>query len=208
MSITKKIHQIATAAEKVRGSTNLLAPPITADEIKNLENSLSVKLPSQLLELLGVANGETPYICQDTPEEYRHNSEQCHNEDPMLFLDFPFYNSRSIAREYNLEREIEDGLGSGSEISVYPSYKVKPLERNPLWIPFAGSQGDFFSIDLDPGGDGIKGQILLQGASAFNNFTISDDLESFLDLIISHYENSRFLNKDFSWTNEIIASFE
>lgn len=81
--------------------------------------------------------------------------------------------------KYEVKRtyfNFEEGLSS------YPEGAIKQKYYHIKWLPLiADGGGNFIGIDLDPGENGIKGQVIVFGRDEQEMFVVSNSWDEFLD---------------------------
>lgn len=118
-----------------------LAPPATDAEIASLEQALGMSLPADFVACLKIHNGQ-------------------HGNSRGLFDDAEFLSTSRILQEWRIWKGLLDG-GDFEDAESSPQSGIRPLWWSPAWIPFTyNGAGDHLCLDLDPAGEGARGQII------------------------------------------------
>ena len=118
-----------------------LNPPANDKEIKELGDTLGLSLPSELIELLKIHNGQK-------------------GNAAWLFDSQEFLSTHRIIDEWNNWNSFSHGATfpqkpASSELGIKDDW------WNNKWIPFCSNgSGDHYCIDLDPTNFGTRGQII------------------------------------------------
>lgn len=118
-----------------------LAPPATDTEIILLEQALGIQLPADFVACLKIHNGQ-------------------HGNSHGLFDDAEFLSTSRILQEWQIWKGLLDS-GDFDDAESHPESGIRPLWWSPGWIPFTyNGAGDHLCLDLDPAGEGTRGQII------------------------------------------------
>jgi cell wall assembly regulator SMI1 len=118
-----------------------LNPPAAEDDIAALETKVGVRLPDDLRASL-----------------LRHDGEDV-DDGPALAAGMPLLGVDGIDSEWTLWTDMQ--ARGEFEAGPEPSTVIRTDEWfRRGWIPFAGSDGQDFCIDYDPGPDGRAGQLV------------------------------------------------
>lgn len=80
-----------------------------------------------------------------------------------------------------------------SSVSVKPGV-VKQVYANKLWIPFAYDWGgNHLGIDLDPGVNGIRGQVINFGRDEDRKRAIAPNVTAFVQWLVGQLQVGNFL---------------
>lgn len=146
----------------------------TPSSIASLEKDLGFELPEELSELYLLYNGE--------------------GEGGVdVFSDYKFL---SISEIYSAIDSLSEDQLHFSELEKFPCYPPEAIKRLPYveyWVPFAGnSAGNYIGIDLDPGKNGVCGQVINFGTDEFFRVKIADSFKSFLEKILCGYRQQKY----------------
>jgi cell wall assembly regulator SMI1 len=118
-----------------------LKPPASDIHIRNLEQQLGVKLPTDFVECLKVHDGQR-------------------GAASPLFRDSNYLSSQSILDEWVIWKGLLDG-GDFDGVKAEAGAGIQPVWWSPKWIPFThNGTGDHLCLDLDPAVGGRVGQII------------------------------------------------
>ena len=152
-------------------------------ERSNLEQILNSPASEQELSAAEAALGVA--LSAEFHDLYRlHNGGSTSND---LFCGLSFMSLETVIAQWQstgrgLEDLDEDDLRSiEEELSVEPLGAIKQQYFNRAWIPFAtDGSGNFVGVDLDPGENGSRGQVINFGRDDLEMFVIAPDIAGFL----------------------------
>lgn len=86
--------------------------------------------------------------------------------------------------EYTVQRQYFD-FDSQLNLSCRPENSMRLKYFHVKWLPLIhDGGGNYIGVDLDPGQQGVKGQIIVFGRDEEDMFVVSRSWEDFLDLLI------------------------
>jgi len=119
-----------------------LRPPVTAEALTALEQSLEFPVPTELQAWLAIHDGQPP-------------GSRIFSLDGWVFL-----GAAEVAETHRAFRELLAN-GEFDEIVETTDGKAKPHWWSNDWVPFMfGGGGDYLVVDLDPTEAGTKGQVV------------------------------------------------
>jgi len=125
-----------THAPEMRDDLLLGATP---EEIKTAEESMHIKLPSDVKDSYLIHNG------QNTIGAY-------------LIGDWQLLPLKDMLRQWE---NLRKSSNESADVKGEPHGPVRDDWWNPKWIPFAyDGAGDFYCVDLDPPSEGTVGQVI------------------------------------------------
>lgn len=146
----------------------------TPSAIDSLENDLGIDLPVGLSDL---------YLQYDGEGEGGGD----------VFSDYTFL---SISEIYSAIDSLSEDALQFSELEKFPCYPAGTIKRIPYveyWVPFAGnSAGNYIGVDMDPGENGVSGQVINFGTDEFFRVQIADCFETFLEKLLCGYLQKRY----------------
>lgn len=151
-----------------------LNPPATEADINQLEITIGLTLPDELKQLYRLHNGESG--------------------NAGLFFGLPFISIEEALAEWKVWESLADSTTSldNSIISV-PSNHIKEQYINTRYLPISKDYGgNNIGIDLDPGPDGISGQVINFGRDENTRYVIAPSLSGFMEFILHHVKNNNF----------------
>ncbi|BAY29595.1 putative glucan synthesis regulatory protein [Nostoc carneum NIES-2107] len=174
-----------------------LNPGATAEEIQALETQIQNELPSSFKEL------------------YKWHNGQRSGTYPGLFYGLEFLSLVEVSANWQVWAElVDDDINKHILCQSYSPGKVKEVYANKKWVPFAFDWGgNHLGIDLDPGEQGIRGQVINFGRDEEVKFIFGDNLESFLNWFITQLESGNYIlsseedTKSFSTKNPQMIHF-
>lgn len=93
------------------------------------------------------------------------------------------------SREYRKEYEESDAYSSLDEESTsYPVDAIRRLYFNPGWIPLGDWDGNCYGVDLDPGPNGVSGQVINFGRDEDHKYVLALSWAHFLEDIADELE--------------------
>ena len=143
-----------------------LNPPITKEEVEELQSTLGFSIPNELLELLKIHNGQK-------------------GNAGWLFDGQEFLSSSRIIDEWKVWKGLLDG-GNFDGFCSEPEKGIKDDWWNDKWVPFTyNGCGDHFCIDADPDVGGNFGQVITMWHDAGERErlapSLADWLKSYVD---------------------------
>lgn len=118
-----------------------LNPPASDEEIKELADTLSLTLPSDLIALLKIHNGQK-------------------GETAWLFDSQEFLSTHAIIDAWNNWNNFSKS-DEFPQTTIQADIGVKEDCWNIKWIPFSSNgSGDHYCIDMDPSNDGKSAQVI------------------------------------------------
>jgi len=204
MQDTEKLVQIDQLVSRFHGVPTVLNEPVSISNLERLQKSLP-NISSEHLELLKFADGE-----RTAPQSLK-------NADPfltgfMFFYDYEFYAVDKIISGYSRQKKISKEIEwLNTWIPDYPIGTVKNTYWNPSWIPIAGSEGEYISIDGDPNEAGVIGQIIVHGGSLDYNIQVAPSLDALLSKLLHSYNNNTYLDHDVKrviWSHQLVQDLE
>jgi len=169
------LKQIQTISQPIFSTVN---PPATEDEITLLENTLAVQLPDGFRNYLSIFNGQ-----QEQEPFIGYNS----------FLSIP-----AIIETWSM---MNDLFEDEEQVDWIDEDRIKPLIWNKKWIPFTDFEGSTHLIlDLDPGKNGVSGQIFKYHSGMSYQKVIANSFEEFSNEILKRFQANRI-----SYTDGVIA---
>lgn len=151
-----------------------LNPPATEADISRLETLTGITLPDELKQLYRLHNGESG--------------------DAGLFFGLPFISIDEAIAEWKTWEGLADSTATlDSNIISVPDGHIKERYVNTRYLPISKDYGgNNIGIDLDPGADGISGQVINFGRDEDTRYVIAPSLGGFLEFILHHVKNNNF----------------
>ena len=119
----------------------ILNPPATERQLDEAEDALGVKLPPDVRESYLIHDGQ-PY-------------------GGGLFGGCDWHSLENVVREWTVWKELLDGGDFDDISSDADGRTIRTDWWNPRWIPFTqNGGGDSHCFDLEPGPEGVVGQII------------------------------------------------
>lgn len=161
----KIIETITLSNHSVRGAGPSL--------IQDLERELGVDLPVELVDLYLHTNGN--------------------NDDTGVFSGYQFL---SIEEIYQAIDSLTEGASNFNELETFPCHPegtIKKVSYSEYWVPFGGKDtGNYIGVDLDPGPNGISGQIINFGPEEYFRVQIAESLQDFLEELLDGYRREEY----------------
>lgn len=151
-----------------------LNPPATEADISRLEITTGLVLPDELKQLYRLHNGESG--------------------NAGLFFGLPFINIDEALAEWKAWESLSSSTASiDSSIISVPANHIKEQYVNTRYIPISKDYGgNNIGIDLDPGPDGVSGQVINFGRDEDTRFVIAPSLAGFMEFILHHVKNGNY----------------
>jgi cell wall assembly regulator SMI1 len=148
-----------------------LNPGATNQEVENLEQHLSIELPTAVGEFLSEHNG------------------QSERAKVGVYLGSRINSTRDIRDQWDSWRSIDEeamNVDCADFMSSKPEGVVKPMYTNRLWIPLTHDfGGNHVGLDFDPGYKGKKGQVIRFGRDVDQKVLVADSFDEFLNEMIA-----------------------
>lgn len=145
---------------------SFLSQSATIEEIEDLERTLEVSLPTGLRKLYQLHNGEL------------------HGE-PGLFFGMSFLPLSTVLSEWQSCATLADDRAM-NDVPFYaiPPETIKDQYISNKWIPFAADfGGNFLAVDLDPGPNGLSGQVINFGIKENTRHVVAKSVEDLIEFI-------------------------
>lgn len=152
-----------------------------------------------------IAAAEAHLGCVFPPELralYRlHNGQK---QGGGLFFDWPFLSLEEMQKEWDSWRDLEgyyQDLFSTDAISV-PRGWIREVYTSRGWLPFSKDYGgNALAVDLEPGPQGQRGQVIVCGRDYDIKQVLAPDLASFFQYFVSQIEQGAY---DISEDDEVL----
>ncbi|MFD1888041.1 SMI1/KNR4 family protein [Paenibacillus wenxiniae] len=150
----------------LRGKLSSLESSLLAsasdEDISQAEQAMNVTFPAQLKQLYRLHNGES-------------------HSGPGLFFGLQFLTLEEMVNEWKIWSDLQEEYADMGDHYSIPADWIKEQYINRQWIPFChDGGGNHLGIDLDPGPDGIVGQVINFGRDEETKFVIARDIEQFI----------------------------
>jgi cell wall assembly regulator SMI1 len=166
---------LAANAPEIRESLN---PPATADELEQLTTVIGQDLPADLIASYQIHNGQAEdAACGGLMPFGEDYGDIAHSLASL----------EEVIMDYEMMTELLEG-GDFVGIEKEPHDAIKAAPWNKGWIPIANDGGgDYHCVDLDPGPQGIHGQIItvVEGPT---QAVIADSLAEWLEKVANEME--------------------
>lgn len=151
-----------------------LNPPATEADISRLETTTGLIIPDELKQLYRLHNGESG--------------------NAGLFFGLPFISIDEALAEWKALEGLAGSTASmDSNIISVPANHIKEQYINTRYIPISKDYGgNYIGIDLDPGPDGVSGQVINFGRDEDTRFVIAPSLAGFMDFILHNIKNGNY----------------
>ena len=151
-----------------------LNPPATEADISRLETTTGLTLPEDLKQLYRLHNGESGHA--------------------GLFFGLPFISIDEALAEWTVWENLAGSTASlDTSIISVPANHIKEQYINTRYLPISKDYGgNNIGIDLDPGPDGISGQVINFGRDEDTRFVIAPSLAGFMEFILHHVKNGNY----------------
>lgn len=181
------------AAIRMFIKTIVLNEPASEKEITAYEKELGITLPSPLVRLWAL-----------------HDGQKLTATDQCLFDYFPFYSIKRSRKERKDLRTLAIELGTENESDDFVAWAksarakiitvrgpVKARAYNKLWIPLGSFGGTVFRfIDMDPAPGGHLGQVIEHSLEGLSWRVLAPSFTSFLKQITSAVKRSKGIWSD------------
>jgi internalin A len=154
-----------------------LRPGATEAQIMHLEEVIEQSLPENFKELYRLHDGES--------------------DVSGLFFGTIFMDLRMIEQDWLSWKRLANDTTLTEEFDIdclsVPYGWVQERYACPGWIPFGTNyDGNFLGIDLDPGPEGISGQVINFGRDEETKYVIASNLTLFFEFLVAILESGNF----------------
>lgn len=166
-----------------------LRPGATKTTIRNLEAAAKVSLPDDVRESYLIHNGSEPYTGSNA---------YC----PGILFGCPLdsiervFKGLKFARKLHSElmkQDEEHSSGLADRATSFPEGAIKLSYTNPSWVSLSDSEPNNIGIDLDPGINGILGQVINFGRDEDNKYVLAQSWAHLLQDIADELEAGNVL---------------
>lgn len=183
-------------------------PGTTIDKIKEAERKLNIELPSQLSELLLIADGQKREKSDGNdydmllPEMKYGTSSYGDHFSAFAYLcgvDEMVKGVLSARRVYEIMRS--DGVEFGNQDGLYPRFGPVIFHESMILISSGGNPASI-CVDLDPPPGGTCGQIVAVNEEPCSVGLLARDLTEYLEILTDGYRSGRFSRDEFGEWSE------
>lgn len=147
-------------------------------------------MPGELSKL----TGNTEFTLPD--EVIKLYEENDGGERGNLIYGMELLSIAKILNELQNWRELED-VGDNGLYSSYPENAIKLRYTNHGWLPLlSDGSGNHIGVDMDPGPNGLLGQVINFGRDEDHKFVIASSFTEFLKMINSYINAGRWVVND------------
>jgi cell wall assembly regulator SMI1 len=101
-----------------------------------------------------------------------------------------------IVREWDIQKDLVEG-GDFADLEPRSAAGVAGDWWNMGWIPFAGNGGgDLYCVDLAPGGEGVRGQVITHSHESGEHKILAPSLAAYLSDLADGLEAGRYKYTD------------
>jgi cell wall assembly regulator SMI1 len=172
-----------------------LRPGLSEADLAKCEEALDQRLPDDVRESYRIHDGqEGDRILKPTPSG--DGLVGC----PGVIFGLPLLPLQASVDDWSFWAELADqeatsdadsGLSEGS--SSFPLGAIRCQHANRGWIPLHASDGNCFGIDVDPGPNGLVGQVINFGRDQENKFVLAVSWAHFLEDVADELEAGHFI---------------
>ena len=148
-----------------------LNPPVDEAQLERLDRDLPFTLPDDVRSLYRLHNGES----------------ERNGEPSGIFFGLPWLSLEGALSDWQMWHGLADGDFSDidQDIVSVPEGHIKKNYINTRYFPISrDGGGNNIVIDLDPGAEGVKGQVINYGRDEDTRYVIAPSLEDFLAFCI------------------------
>ena len=154
-----------------------LNDPATDEQIKALEDTLSVKLPEDFVQFLKVHNGQA-------------------GKSGWIIDGSELLSAERIIDEWNVWNGLLEG-GDFEENFEERDNGVKGDWWNAKWVPFTyDGAGNHLCLDLDPSDTGIFGQVITMWHDDFEREIKGESFKEWFKQYVQDIENGKYVYSD------------
>jgi cell wall assembly regulator SMI1 len=183
-------------------------PGTTIDKIREAERKLNLELPSQLSELLLIADGQKQkrsdggrYDFLLPAMKFGSSAYEDHYSDFAYLCGVDeMVENNLLAREvYEIMRS--DGFEFGGPDNPHEKFGPVTAHESMIEISSAGNAASI-SVDLDPPSGGTYGQLVALNEQPWAVGLLARDLIEYLEILTDGYRSGRFFRHDFGVWSE------
>ncbi|SFF45724.1 Cell wall assembly regulator SMI1 [Paenibacillus algorifonticola] len=172
---TNILQQVRTISNPIFATVN---PPAAEEEIHRLERTLQVALPTAFRDYLSTMNGQ-------------------HDQVPFIGYNY-FLSIPDIIGTWSMMNQLFE---DEEQVDWVNEDRIKPVIWSNKWIPFTDFEASSrLILDLDPGKNGIPGQIFKYMPGMSYQDVIANSFEEFSNEMLK-----RFQANQFSFVDDVIA---
>ncbi|MFC9774317.1 SMI1/KNR4 family protein [Paenibacillus chitinolyticus] len=172
---TTILNQVQTISDPIFATVN---PPAAEEEIQRLERTLQVTLPTAFRDYLSIMNGQ-------------------HDEIPFIGYNC-FLSIADIIETWSMMNELFE---DEEQVDWVNEDRIKPVIWGNKWIPFTDFEASSrLILDLDPGKNGITGQIFKYTPGMSYQDVIANSFEDFSNEMLKRLQANQF-----SFVDDVIA---
>ncbi|ULG73540.1 SMI1/KNR4 family protein [Macrococcus brunensis] len=148
-------------------------PGATDEELQELEEVFGEPLDPDFKTLYQAHNGES-------------------FDSPGLFFGLEWLSLDEVMNEVEFNQDEEEEFDE-FPYEIEPAGAIKPIYYHAKWLPFAADGfGNFLAVDMDPGENGKKGQIISYGSDEETFYVVADSLNNLLSFIAKTIEEGNY----------------
>jgi len=174
-----------------------LMPPATETQIIAVEEQIGYRLPEDLRELYKIANGQLSMFDDDISLSDAGSGQRW----APMFGHYDFLPLEKALQQYEfyLEMYTSDKEFTTKYYQANPDKTYEPIVWevregdsvdeagwNPKWFTFAGSDANYYSVDMDPPHGGAPGQVVLHGADEHVLQVVGQSVTDMMEQAITH----------------------
>lgn len=157
------------------GYHGYLNPPASEQEVSAFQQSIAVSLPEEFYQLYRRNNGQSS---KNTPDG--------------IFLGLNLLPLAEVIQERKDLIALTTSYDLSDNYPTYPAGAVRPSYYDTGWIPlFSDTNGNYLMVDMNPGANGTKGQIINVGTDEADHCVLA---HSITDLL--HHINVKIVEEE------------
>jgi cell wall assembly regulator SMI1 len=175
-SVKKSLQRIQSWMKTNLHSSDVsLSSGVLEEEIQSFRKIVDIELPADFITLFKEANGEVAQF------------------GPGLFFGLNFLSLSEIINHWTVMCRYIDKFDEYMDFYAYPEQSIQTKFMCRSWIPiFTDHAGNYVGIDLDPGFNGVPGQVINFGRDEDHKKVIADSLSSLLKWYADSLEDGRY----------------
>lgn len=205
-----------TIHSKFPSLQNIFHEGLSLNEIETFEKQCGLNLPKDVVAYLQLVNGENQ-ACDfeihehvrdggdeddDEEDEYDEDDDEDEDDDTVkelerqhqelaVFFGLKMLNLEGIKREYENLKKLSGNEEYVFKVPTYPEGSIRPTQLSCYWIALAYDDcGNSIGVDLKPGPNGKKGQVILWGKDFMESrIVICDSWLEFLNQFAKDLKN-------------------
>lgn len=154
-----------------------LQPGCTKGAIASFEKELGLNLPEDVKESFRIHDGQQKYVVAGALVG-----------EPLDPLESVRSSLTGWRRLYEQEQQADHDSGLGDRSTSYPADAIRCEYATPNWVPLGDWDGNCYGVDLNPGPNGVHGQVINFGRDEDSKYVLAISWAHFLQDVADELE--------------------